>query len=80
MLDPQWIGRQADAVQRHRLDMLLGKDGEEDACGEVDGSDDDEAAEFYLMALALLDQAHRTLRLAALKQTRAVALSQGGPR
>lgn len=77
MLAPEWLNAQADTAQRLRMDMLLGDDGD---TGEIDGSDDPEAAEYYLIALSLLDQAHRNLRLAALKQTRAVALFHGGPR
>lgn len=76
MLSPEWLNKQADHVQKYRTDMLFDDDSEalDDIC------DDPEAAEYYLIALALLDQAHRNLRLATLKQRQMIARAQGGPR
>jgi hypothetical protein len=74
MLRPEWLNAQAQAVGDLRLNMLF--DDDQDG---APGEDDPEATEFYLIALAMLDQAHRNLRLAALKQTRMIARAQGGP-
>lgn len=76
MLTPEWLSTQAHTVEKLRLDILLNDDDN----GTVEGSDDPEAAEYYLIAISLLDQAHRNLRLATLKQRQMVAHAQGGPR
>jgi len=42
-------------------------------CGIDDAGSDPESEQFYLLALASLDQAHRFMKLASIKQSQGIA-------
>lgn len=65
---PETLEEAANVCEKLRVTLLFDVD-----CAGAD----DESQEYFLLALADLEQANRHLRLARMHQTRAVARSQG---